>query len=80
MKKRKVISPNHLPTKIPLIAGLVLWLALDHWNAPEWVYWVVASIIGLISVLSVYRLITDKYINVTDEDIEETLNKDDVKP
>jgi len=36
MKSMKVIK--NVPTRIPLISGLVMQLALEHYNAPEWLY------------------------------------------
>tara|TARA_R110002167_G_scaffold284737_2_gene489894 strand:+ start:21864 stop:22139 length:276 start_codon:yes stop_codon:yes gene_type:complete len=39
--KKKVISRTLMPTPIPVIHTLVIILALDFWNAPEWLWGVV---------------------------------------
>lgn len=38
MKIEKVIAYNNLPIRLPLWQGITCWLALEHWNAPEWLY------------------------------------------
>lgn len=39
--KKKVISRTLMPTPIPVIHTLIIILALDFWNAPEWLWGVV---------------------------------------
>lgn len=38
MKSRKVLAYNNMPTRLPLWQTITCWLALDHWNAPQWLY------------------------------------------
>lgn len=35
--KQKVISKNNLPYKLPTFETLVTILALDYWDAPQWI-------------------------------------------
>lgn len=49
MKKRKVISDDALPSRIPVTQAVVCWLALDHWHAPQWLY----GAMGLVFVLAI---------------------------
>lgn len=35
--KKKVIHRSNLPVNLPLFQTLVTALALDYWNAPQWI-------------------------------------------
>ena len=53
-KKRFVIPSNHIPTRSPLLASVVLYMALDMYKAPAWLQgalWMLAGIIWLIWVI-----------------------------
>ena len=47
----KVIDPKQLPMRSPLVATLVFWLALDHWNAPGWAYGAVGVVMAVAWIL-----------------------------
>ncbi len=48
MKKKKVISRNNLPTRFPTLTPvLTVILALDYWNAEQWMWWVAIGIMVL---------------------------------
>ena len=51
MKKKKVVATGNLPTRHPFVLGLLAWLALDHWHAPQWAY-------GAVGLLWLLLLIT----------------------
>jgi len=34
----KVLKRSNLPTRLPLWQSVTCLLALEHWNAPEWLY------------------------------------------
>jgi hypothetical protein len=36
--KMRVIKRGELPTGLPIWPTITTWLALDHWNTPEWLY------------------------------------------
>lgn len=44
MKDNKVISRKNLPTNIPVLSTILILLALDYWNAPEWLCGVIITI------------------------------------
>lgn len=54
----KVISRKNLPVKLPAFQTLLTFLAMDHWNAPSWLWgvastvWVVLWIICFASIAS----------------------------
>jgi hypothetical protein len=41
--KRKVISNDNMPTKLPIYQTLIIFLALSYWHAAVWV-WVLCTI------------------------------------
>ena len=38
MKTKRVIKRSNLPMSSPIMSGLVMYLALDKWNVPGWVW------------------------------------------
>jgi len=38
MKDYKAIKPQNLPARAPVFSTLTTVLALDHWNAPDWLW------------------------------------------
>lgn len=70
MKKRKVISLNNLPVKLPLFQTLVTALALDYWNAPQWLW----GALGLLFlVVWIYAIVAR--VNQEETDISKILKK-----
>lgn len=54
MKTKKVIDAKNLPGKLPIWSTLTTALALDHWNAPEWLWGALGLffLIGWIAVIA----------------------------
>ena len=42
----RVVARSRLPMQYPLVWGAVLALAVDLWNAPDWLGWSLASFWG----------------------------------
>lgn len=63
MKPKKVLKANNLPSRYPIFPTIVTWLALDHWNAPQWMY-------GACGLLFVIFWLNAIYNNVTQEEID----------
>lgn len=38
MESKKVISKKNLPTRSPILTTVVYVLAMDYWNAPQWLW------------------------------------------
>jgi protein-S-isoprenylcysteine O-methyltransferase Ste14 len=38
MEPKKVIKRSNLPPKLPITGALVVYLCLDRWQAPGWLY------------------------------------------
>jgi hypothetical protein len=47
MKKRKVIKGSNLQKRSPIFSGMALFLFLERFNAPEWLY----GVFGLLFVV-----------------------------
>jgi hypothetical protein len=62
--KRKVISQKSLPVRIPLLSTAVLYLLLDKFSAPEWVWASVGTLWGLLCVTAVIMLFTQETVDM----------------
>jgi len=51
MKVKKVIKSTSLPTKLPIWSTITTALALDYWNAPQWL-WGAMGLLFLIGWIS----------------------------
>lgn len=54
MGKRNVISRNCLPTRLPLMETVILWLVLDFTRADGWVHgvsWTLAALLWVVVVM-----------------------------
>lgn len=57
MKKRTVIKTEALPTRMPLLASVVLWLLLDRIHAPGWAWgtaWTMMALVWIAWGASIY--------------------------
>lgn len=69
MKKvKKVIKRENLPSTIPLFSTLTTYLILDKFNAPEWMWGVLAFIFLLGWINSIYRIVTDEDVDLLNND------------
>ncbi len=66
----KYIHVNNLPPNPHLITMAVMWLLLDRFNAPGWVYGVGFTIVGLISIAEICRWVTGKAIDLVGNDVK----------
>jgi hypothetical protein len=71
MKNRNVIKSNNLRSRSPILGGLVFYLALDKWNAAEWIY----GAVGLLLIVWLIAFIADRF-NTTEIDIFSDDDKD----
>lgn len=71
MNKKQRISRKNLPWKNPLWVTLVSWMALDHWNAPDWCYGAVGVLMLLFWVGFIASFFTDEAVDIFECDQEE---------
>lgn len=57
---RTVIPWDQLPARLPIQTTALVYLLLDRWSAPGWVWGVVGTVLALFWVLAVVRMYTDK--------------------
>ena len=60
---RKIHRQN-LPTKLPITQTLTVFLAMDYWNAPEWLFAVVCFSAAIIWLATIYAISTQKMEDV----------------
>ena len=54
-KKIRVLADNNFPVRCPIWKTITCWLALEHLNAPQWIY-------GAVGLLNLFLWVT--YIRV----------------
>ena len=64
MKKRNVISRKNLPTSSPVTFVAVLYLLLDKFNAPGWVWGSVGLLMLFIFIAWITSMVTDTQIDI----------------
>lgn len=62
----KVIKRNNLPKKLPVIGTLVMFLALDYWNAPQWLLGAMVILCVLIWCTTIISIIKDEEVDLFD--------------
>jgi hypothetical protein len=77
MKKRKVLDRKRLPARLPLFQSIVCWLALKHWNAPEWLYGVLGVVFLIYWIASIYAFYTQKEVDFVVKEKEPEIDKED---
>ena len=73
LKERKVFKEHDLPTRFPLWEPITCWLALDHWNAPQWLYGsmgLIFLILWLIAIKNFSNQESVEFLNDDDEDFK----------
>lgn len=67
-KGLKVLRYDNLPGKLPIFPTLTTLLALEYWNAPEWLYGVLGVIFAFVWGASIWRILTQKAVDLLDND------------
>jgi hypothetical protein len=62
--KVRVIHPANLPMRPPLLMGVVLWLALDHFHANDVVRGVAWTLYGLWCLVVLVSLVQCEHVNI----------------
>lgn len=64
MKEVKVVKRSNMPIRFPLWQTVTCLLALEHWNAPEWLYGVMGLFFILIWVAGILTFFKEKEIDL----------------
>lgn len=62
----KVIKRSNLPKKLPVIGTLVMFLALDYWNAPQWLLGAMGILYLLIWCVIIISIIKEEEVDLFD--------------
>lgn len=60
----KVLKRNNLPTRLPLWQSITCLLALEHWNAPEWMYGVMGLLFLSLWIASIIMLAKEEGVDL----------------
>jgi hypothetical protein len=71
MKTRKVIKGTNLQKRSPIFSGMALFLFLERFNAPEWLY-------GVFGLLFVIWFVAWIYDMVATEQTDVVFSKDEI--
>ena len=74
MKTKNVIKRSNLPTNSPIISGLVLYLVLDKWNAPGWIWGAVGLLYLIILINWIVETIRQKEVDILQSDFRNKIN------
>lgn len=74
----KVISTKNQRTEMPVYSPIIIWLALDHWHAPEWLYGVFGVMVVLLWIDAIYKFGADEQVDIIKE-IEQLKNNTPAK-
>ena len=56
---RKIHRQN-LPTRLPITQTLTIFLAMDYWNAPEWLFGAISFSACIVWIFTIYAMWTEK--------------------
>ncbi len=68
MKNNKVFHPRNHHSKLPVFNGLTIYLVLEHFHAPQWLYGAFAVVWLILMVAAIYTIHKDEYVDVFDTD------------
>ena len=67
MDTKKVISNSNLPSKLPIWSSITAALALDYWNAPEWLIGAVGLFFIVGWILIIISMVMQEKVDVFEE-------------
>jgi hypothetical protein len=67
MKKMKVLDKSNLPTKLPIFNTIVILLALDYWNPPEWIMGAIGLLWSLFIIATIARFAIERTVDIFEE-------------
>ncbi len=67
MKKQKVIKKSNLPSKSPLLFILILYLCLDKWNVPQWIWGIAGTFCFLLILGFIWTMFFEEPTDIFDK-------------
>lgn len=66
MKKVKVLQYNNLPTRPPAVSTALMYLLLDKYNAPGWLWGVIATLYAITWIVTIWKMIDEENVDIFD--------------
>lgn len=63
-KAKKVLANSNMPARLPLWSSLTCYLALEHWNAPQWLYGAMGLYFLIAWIGSIIELATQEKVDL----------------
>ncbi len=64
MTNQKKISPQNLPTRLPVYMSIVVWMLLDRLQAGQMACGIVYTLLGVVWAVSIYSLAKEEHRNI----------------
>jgi len=78
MKRKNVIPSKYIPIKVNVTGYLASIIALDYWNAPQWLWGVVITVLLINLVDSIIVKISEKPMHYGwDDDLTKSIKPSD---
>lgn len=65
--KRKVIKLSNYPTRLPVYNTIITAMALDYWNAPQWLWGALGILFLIIWIVSFYLIFKEEQVDIFNE-------------
>jgi hypothetical protein len=63
-KKVKVIDTSNFPSRLPIFQTLTTWLALDRFNAPQWLWGAMGLLFTIIWIVSIIGMVVQEKVDL----------------
>lgn len=64
MDRKKVIDRKNLPVKFPIFQSAVIYIMLDYYGAPGWLWGVLITIYSLLWILAFISFVREIDVNI----------------
>jgi hypothetical protein len=64
MKKSKVIKSHNLPARLPILATVVGWIALEHWHASQLAWGITGTLFALLWVVAIFAICLQEKVDI----------------
>lgn len=68
MKDKKVISRKNLPSRLPIPSTLLYILCLYYFQAPEWLWGIMSTLLGIMWVVAIYEKASEEKTDIFNDD------------
>lgn len=70
MDRKKVIDRKNLPVKFPLMQSILIYVVLDYYNAPGWLWGILTTLYSLIWILAIISFTREIDVNIFSQNNE----------